>query len=229
MPSPSYKVFRIPSCTENYTNIFFLDEAQLLQADDSDPITLYNMKIVHENSEFTISEAVRFYELEKCQLKILEISSFDINTVLFNFGPNMTVIKNHYPIDGLTISYKDAHSKLHFLENRNILHICDSMLENYSLEVFPNYADVKCFDCISFARPPNSTLLAALSLQDDKVILVYKLNNRQNTTETRYWITTTIETSIKIKLEALFKRTKVPNEVLEAAQNMGMSRNEIFY
>ena len=40
----------------------------------------------------------------------------------------MIVIKKHYPIDEITINHKDLHSNLFFLENRNIVHVCDTMI-----------------------------------------------------------------------------------------------------
>lgn len=74
------------------------------------------------------------------------------------------------------------------------------MVESYTLEVLSNTINIKCFDCIYLRKPPNSLLLSPLSLSEDRFILVYKLDNRLNTRETRYWITATVETSIKLKL-----------------------------
>lgn len=89
--------------------------------------------------------------------------------------------------------------------------------------------NIKYSDSTNFTKPPNSLLVSPLSLSDDKFILLFKLHNKGNTKETRYWITSTIETSIKIKLESIFKRSSNNNkEIFESAEKMGMERSEIF-
>lgn len=108
------------------------------------------------------------------------IYNYDIHTVLFNFGYKMIVIKKHYPIDEITINHKDLNSKLFYLENKNIVHVCDTMIESYSLEVSSNHVNVRCFDCINFKKPTNSLFFSIISLQDDKFILLFKLNNKSN-------------------------------------------------
>lgn len=60
-------------------------------------------------------EIERFYELEKTHFHTLVVYNYDINTVLFNFGTKITVIKKHYPINDVSVNYKDLHSRLYFL------------------------------------------------------------------------------------------------------------------
>jgi hypothetical protein len=55
------------------------------------------------------------------------------------------------------------------------------MVENYSFQVYSDRVDIKCFDCINFIKPRYSLLLGTPSLIDDKFMLVFKLENKQNT------------------------------------------------
>jgi len=72
---------------------------------------------------------------------------------LINLITQILVIKKHYPIDVGELKYRNENSRLVYMENRNLLHVCDSRAELHTLTVHSNSIVIKSFDCIKLTKP----------------------------------------------------------------------------
>mgnify|MGYP001021274958 CR=1 FL=1 len=78
----------------------------------------------------------------------MSLHNYDKDTFIINLGTKIQVIKRHYPIDFGDMQYKTDRSRLFYMDNQNILHICDTRVEAHSLEVQKNSVKITSFDCI---------------------------------------------------------------------------------
>lgn len=83
----------------------------------------------------------------------MQLLMYDRETILINLVTQVLVIKKHYPIDVGELKYRNENSRLIYLENRNLLHVCDTRAELHTLQVKTNSISIKSFDCIKLTKP----------------------------------------------------------------------------
>lgn len=127
------------------------------------------------------------------------------------------VIKKHYPIDVGELKYRNENSRLVYLENRNLLHVCNTRAELHTLRVHTNSISIKSFDCIKLARPEDSNFMTAIDLDGDRFLLVYAKAVNSNLRETKYWLMATVESTVKTKLKQLLVDTRDLQDIQDVA------------
>jgi hypothetical protein len=200
---------------DKFVNVFFYDQAQV--NDEEQLLSLYKCQITQEGHEFRMSPILDVYKINADYLKVMQLHNYDRETFLINLTTQILVIKRHYPIDAGELKYRHENSRLVYLENRNLLHICDTRVEAHTLEVLKNSIRIKSFDCINFIKPEGSTLLTAIGLNDDRFAIFYVPTKNRNSRETKYYVMGTIKSNIKSKLKDLIKRTNDPQEIQDVA------------
>jgi hypothetical protein len=158
----------------------------------------------------------------------MQLLAYDRDTFMINLITQVLVIKKHYPIDTGELKYRNENSRLVYLENRNLLHVCDSRAELHTLTVNANSISIKSFDCIKLIKPEDSYFMAAIDLEGDKFLLVHAHASNRSTQYTKYWLMTTIESNVKAKLKELLMDSHDLQDIQDVAEKMGLMKKEIF-